>query len=254
MHEEVHDILRDAGLLNDGVCGIHLHETGIVATHNAGNFLVGQHLGSGEFQQGGLHHEYLVVHEAVGLEHVYALLYLLDEHLRHLLLAIACDGVLVHAGGAGGTHVERLDVYLTACEHCGYLVQYAGIVLGEYDKRVEGKAMVAAEQCALVPGHGRTYHGIAAEGLHLLALCIVLLEGGLAQACQVLFIGIAVYGRGSRHGIVKALQFGHALFIECIALAACIAIAALGGTVFLFHNRTPPLTLPQGEGVYSTGE
>ena len=105
--KHIHYILGDTSFLHYRVGRVHLYEVCIVSAHNARNLLVGQYLGSGEFQQGALHNKNLVVYKAVGLQDIDALLYLLDKHLYlldkhlcHLLLAIAGDGILVHAWGA----------------------------------------------------------------------------------------------------------------------------------------------------------
>ena len=95
--KEFDDIFRYACILHDGIGGIHLNDTGIVLAHNAGDVLIGKHHRCGQLQQGGLEDEYLVVDEAVGLQHINLLLNLLGQHLRHFLLAIAGDRVFVYA-------------------------------------------------------------------------------------------------------------------------------------------------------------
>lgn len=238
--EELYHIPRDACVLDDGVCGVHFDDAGVVAADYARNVLIGEYHRCGKLQQGGLEDEYLVVDEAVGLQDVDLLLDLLGQHLGHFLLAVAGDGVFVHAWSGRSAYVQALDVDLSAGKDGGYLVEDTCEVLGIDDERVERQSVVT-EQSAFVTGYGRTGYGIALEGLLLAAFSCVLSKGGTALSGQVLLEAVAFNGCRRINGFIEALHL--LCLLQLVTLAACIAIATLGSRRL---PCGPLLTSPRG--------
>ena len=233
--EEFYHVLRDACVLNDGVCGVHLDDAGVVAADDAGDVLIGKHHRRGELQQGGLEDEYLVVDEAVSLQHIDLLLDLLGQHLSHFLLAVARDGVLVYARSGGRANVEALDVDLPTGEDGGYLIEDTSEVLGIDDECVERQAVVA-EQGTFVTWYSRTSHGITLEGLLLAAFSCILSKSSSALSGKVLLEAVTLNSRSRKHRFVEALYLLNLL--EFVTLSACIAISTFCVSCFLLclHN------------------
>ena len=111
--EVVEHIGCDACLLDNGVGGINLHNVGIVATYDTRHLGISEHHRRRKLQQRGFEDEDFIIDEAVGLQHVDALLDLLGKHLSHLLLAIAGNRVFMYAWCRRSAYVERLDIDLT---------------------------------------------------------------------------------------------------------------------------------------------
>ena len=95
--EELQNIVGDTCLLDRREGWIDLDNAGIETSYDARYLLVGQDRWGGEFEQRGFEDEDFVIDEAVGLEDINLLLYLLDQHLGHLALAIAGNRIFVYA-------------------------------------------------------------------------------------------------------------------------------------------------------------
>ena len=95
--EELQNIVGDTRFLDCREGWIDFDNASIETSHDARYLLVGQNRWGGEFEQRGFEDEDFVIDEAVGLEDINLLLYLLDQHLGHLALAVAGDGIFVYA-------------------------------------------------------------------------------------------------------------------------------------------------------------
>ncbi len=125
------DIFGKTVLCDDAVRWIHLYNVGIVDADVPANLRILQHHGSRNLYQSALFDENLVVGEIVCLKNINFLFNLTRNLVNRLLVAVACDGVLVYALYARSRNVKALDVYLSASEHGCNLVQQSGKVLRE---------------------------------------------------------------------------------------------------------------------------
>ena len=128
--EELQNIVGDACLLDRCKGWIDLDDAGVETSNDTRYLLVGQDGRGREFEQRGFEDEDLVIDKTVGLKHVNLLLYLLDQHLGHLALAVAGNRVFMYAWSAAGTYIKTLDVDLSASKDGGNLVEDTGVVLG----------------------------------------------------------------------------------------------------------------------------
>ena len=125
------DIFGKTVLCDDAVRWINLYDVGIVDADVSANLRILEHHGSRNFYQSALFDENLVVGEIVCLKNINFLFNLTRNLVNRLLVAVACNGVLVYALYARSRNVKALDVYLSASEHGCNLVQQSGKVLRE---------------------------------------------------------------------------------------------------------------------------
>ena len=129
-------LVGQAGLLDDREHLVHLHDARVIAVQQGFDVAVleqgrGGHLVQAQF----------AVHDLVGrveedLDHVHALLDLLDALTDFLLQARSHDGDVVDAFHGGGARGQAPDAQAVAREHVRDLRQEADLVLGVDGHRI----------------------------------------------------------------------------------------------------------------------